>query len=133
MKLLKPLIILSALYLLVGPALMLMERQFSPDSEVVVIAYQIIGIATGFWAFTFAELKMTALWREQKGNSLVGTYIAFKGARFLLTAMALFAYGFLGGASLLLFGINLIVFFLLTMVFTTLHHLKEEKKLKNKA
>lgn len=125
--------LLTVVYLLVGGILFVVERQVAADFNSSVVVSQLIGIAIGFWLFTAIEFLLTSKKRKVRPNSMIGMYVALKGFRFLLAAIVLFVYGLLGGGAFLLFGINLMVFFLFTMAFTTAYYLKVEQKISNKA
>lgn len=127
-KQLKQMAVLSLTYFLVGPLLFWIEHQTMAELNVQHAWVQIVSIATAFWFFTLLELYVTAQQRAQRPQSLTGVYVAFKGARFLLSVMALLAYGVLGGAFILVFSINLIAFYLITMLFTTACYVRDEKK-----
>jgi hypothetical protein len=129
----KPMALLTVVYLLVGGLLYVVEHHVATDFNSILVVSQLLGIAIGFWLFTAIEFLLTSNNRKVRPNSMIGMYVALKGARFLLAAIVLFVYGLLGGGAFLLFGINLIVFFLFTMAFTTAYYLKVEQKISNKA
>ena len=58
-------------------------------------------------------------------------YMADKMLRLLLCALLLVVYGIFIRQDLLLFSVNLFVFYLTTMVFTNIYCIREEKKLRN--
>lgn len=128
MKHLKPMAILSLIYLHAGPMLFLAEQKMADNLSMRSTLVQIVGIATAFWLFTLLEMTMTARVRAQRPQSLTGVYVGFKGARFLLSVIALLAYGVLGGEQILVFSINLIAFYLITMFYTTVCYMRDEKK-----
>lgn len=129
----KPMALLTVVYLLVGGVLFVVERQVAADFNSILVVSQLLGIAIGFWLFTAIEFLLTSKKRKVRPNSMIGMYVALKGLRFLLAAIVLFVYGLLGGGAFLLFGINLMVYFLFTMAFTTAYYLKVEQKISNKA
>ena len=129
----KPMALLTVVYLLVGGILFVVERHVAADFNSSVVVSQLVGIAIGFWLFTAIEFMLTSKMRKARPNSIVGMYVALKGVRFLLAAVVLFVYGLLGGSAFLFFGVNLMVFFLFTMAFTTVYYLKVEQKISNQA
>lgn len=127
MKLLKQIFVLSLIFLLVGPLLLLVEMKVADGLGVFDCAIQILLIATAYWAFTLFELYVISHVRKNQPNALPGVFIGFKGGRLLLSFLAVVLYGVFEGENLIIFCINLLSFYLITMFYNSILLLKEEK------
>ncbi|MBR1387135.1 MAG: hypothetical protein IJ553_01835 [Alloprevotella sp.] len=81
-----------------------------------------------FALLSVLELKATERQRRSQSPTLIGTYMLFKGIRLLLTLAAILAYVMLGGPLHILFVINVGIFFLVSLIGTSLCHIKAERQ-----
>lgn len=132
MKLLKPMSVLSLVYLFLGGLLLLIETKVVTGMDIFGCAVQILIIAIAFWIYTLAELYVIATTRDSRPKALPGMLIAFKGGRLLLSFLAIILYGVLGGEGIVVLSINLILFYMITMFYNSVLLLKEETKSKLK-
>ncbi len=120
--------LLALMYVIIGPLLFFIESKWMPGFNVAEVVSCIWGMGVVFFIFSWAELMLTERYRRTQPGALTGLYLAFKGLRFFLAFMAVVVYGVLGGSSILLFSINIVVFYLATMVFMTIQTVRGEQK-----
>jgi hypothetical protein len=133
MKLLKQIFVLTLLFLVMGPLLLLVESKMVADLNMMGCAVQILLMATAYWAYTLLELYVISRVRQNQPNALPGVFIGFKGGRLLLSFLAIILYGILNGEGVVVFSVNLLLFYLVTMLYNSVLLLKDEKKTKLKA
>lgn len=74
------------------------------------------------------ELSAVERKRREKSNTLIGTYMLFKGLRLLLTLFAVAIYIYVGAPLRMVFVANVLVLFLVALVLTSICHLRAERK-----
>lgn len=124
----KPLLCLALMYVVLGPVLFLVENRWVSGFDARSVVLGIWGMAIAFFFFSSIEIWLTERYRRTQPGALTGLYVAFKGLRFLLSVLAVVAYGISGADGMLLFSVNIIMFYLATMLFMTVHTVRGEKK-----
>lgn len=128
MRLLKQLSVLFIIYLLLGGLLLLIEPKVLADLDMLSCAVQIFYIGIVFWVYTLIELYVIANVRKNQPKVLPGLLIGFKGGRLLLSFFAIILFGILEGNSVVVFSINLVLFYIVTMFYNSILLLREENK-----
>lgn len=129
-KSIKPALLLALLFSAVGPLLLFIEQHVA-GREALRQALPIALLASFFFAYSFCSLLIFRRLIDRKGKVAPAYYMADKMLRLLLCALLLVVYGIFIRQDLLLFSVNLFVFYLTTMVFTNIYCIREEKKLRN--
>ncbi len=124
----KPVLLLALMYVVLGPLLFFVESQWVSGLPVRSVACGIWGMAVAFFVFSCAEMALTERYRRTQPGALTGLYVACKGLRFVLSVSAVVAYGILGAGGMLLFSVNIMMFYLATMLFMTVYTVRGEKK-----
>ncbi|MBO5134295.1 MAG: hypothetical protein J6C15_03990 [Bacteroidaceae bacterium] len=129
MKLLKPMSVLSLFYFIVGYLLFLLETKIVDSCDVYRLAVQILFIAIAYWIFMFVELKVIRYFiKKQHEEYLPSVYMGFKGARLILSLFALLICKLAGVMDMFLLVINILVFYLVTLLFITIFLVKKVSK-----
>lgn len=124
---LKTILALTLTFLISAPLVFLLEVWLF-DVTPIVTARSIIGIYVLYYALTLGEIFIVSHFRRTSPASIMGIYMASKGLRFLLTVAIILLYGFLKGPEFIAFTSNVFICFIVTLVFTTICHMKEETK-----
>lgn len=96
--------------------------------DVSVIQKGIIGIATGFLFFTTGELLSTDYVRRVHPDYLLTIVIGTKSLRFLITLLAIIIYGMTKTPGLIMFSINICLFYIVSLTYTTILNLLKNKQ-----
>lgn len=129
MKLLKPAVGLALTYCILGPVLFYTELSLmkaSPAHEASSIAL----IAVFFFAYSLLSLALFHHTIASNSKFLTNFYLIDKVVRLFFSILLLVGYRVLSNADTLLFAVNLFVFFLVTVIFTTSYCVRVENKLK---
>ncbi len=131
--LLHPILLFTAFYAVLGVILFGIER-CSVGDEADVQAINIVLISTGCFAYNVSSLSMLRKLQRSHSKLITTFYLANNVVRLLLAIIVLLVYALCFKDSLLLFSINLIAYYILTMVLTGYYHIKTEhiKKAKKK-
>lgn len=97
-----------------------------------VILVQILCVATAFWSFTLVEFYMTDSIDRKNDSKIASFYFLFKGARFILVLFALLICKIVGVSDLFLLVVNVIAFYIVTLIFVTIIFVKKESKIRQK-
>ena len=124
---LKTLLALTLTFLISAPLVFLLEVWLF-DFAPIVTARSIIGIYVLYYALTLGEILLVNHFRRTSPASVLGIYMASKGLRFLITVAIILLYGILKGPDFIAFTANVFICFIVTLVFTTICHMKEETK-----
>lgn len=91
-------------------------------------ALPIVGLCVFFFAFTAGELLLSRRLHRTGKNLLTTYYMAMKVVRMLLSILLFVAYYLAGGANIPAFGINLLILYTATMAYSTVCHVRMEKR-----
>ena len=127
MKLLKPLGILALIYCCLGPLLLLCETSIANVSPLQQ-ALPITLLATFFFSYSYVILYVFNKLIGKHSKSLTHFYLVSKTLRFFLCIVIIVVYGIVCREGLLTFAINLFVFYLVTVLYTTVYCIKLEYK-----
>ena len=125
MKLIKPLGILALIYCCLGPLLLVVEAKaglVSPMQQALPITL----LAVFFFTYSLLGLYLFNKLIGRQSKSVMHFYLISKTLRFFLSMVLIVIYGVLIREGLLAFAINLFVFYLVTVVVTTLYCAKAE-------
>ncbi len=123
----KRILALALIFVLLCPLLLYTETRLT-DTQPVVIARGLICIAILFFTLTMGEIFLVGYFRNHNPRSLTGIYLATKGVRFIVTLLAILLYGVAQFPGVIVFTSNIFICFIVTLVFTTILHMKEESK-----
>lgn len=129
-KIVKPALFMALVFCVVGPLSLFIEQQVV-GRDALHQALPIALLASFFFTYSFCSLLVFQRLISNKGKVAPAYYMADKMLRLLLCAILLVIYGCLKRPDIILFSVNLFVFYLTTMVFTNIYCIREEKKLRN--
>lgn len=111
-----------------GVALFIVEMLALPKGTADTLFVFSITIlpAMGFTVLSAAELKGIDQQRRLQSQTLIGTYILFKGIRLLLTLLVVLLYVMFDGSARIPFIVNIGVLFLGCLCLTSYCHLRAE-------
>lgn len=118
---------LAVVFVLLCPLLLYVET-LATDTEPVIIARGLLGVAVLFFTLTMCEMGIADYFRKHRVRSLPGVLIAAKGIRFIVSLLAIILYGLTQYPGLIAFTSNIFICFIVSLVFTTIIHMKEESK-----
>ena len=127
MKLIKPLSILALIYCCLGPLLLIIETQvahISPAQQALPITL----LAVFFFTYSLLGLYVFNKLMDSHSKSVTHFYLISKTLRFVLCMAAIVIYGVITREGLLAFAINLFVFYMVTVIYTTFYCAKAEYK-----
>ena len=127
MKLIKPLSILALIYCCLGPLLLIVETKvahISPTQQ----AFPITLLAIFFFAYSLLSLYIFNKLIDNHSKSVTHFYLISKTLRFFLCMVLIVIYGVITREGLLAFAINLFVFYMATVIYTTIYCAKAEYK-----
>lgn len=128
-RVIAPLSVLAVLLCIFSPALLYVD-QILVGREGLRQMPWIIAMAVFFFTYTFCSLLVFHKGLQQKGAVSPAYYMGDKAIRFLCCALSVAIYGFAVREGILPFAINLFVLYLVTMLFTNIYCIRQEKKLK---
>lgn len=123
----KRILALSLVFVLLCPLLLYAETLLT-DTNPVIIARGLLCAAVIFFALTMGEIGIADYFRKHRVRSLPGVLIAAKGVRFLVSLLVIVLYGLAQFPGLIAFTSNIFICFIVSLVFTTIIHMKEESK-----
>ncbi len=129
MRLLRPLGYLAFLYLVLGSGLLYAETALAGDEGGRQIVPLVV-LAVVFLGYNLFSLKSFHHLMAQCSNAVSGFYLANNAIRLLLSVILLLVYGFLVKDGMFLFAINLIVYYLATVIFNSYYCIKTEVAIK---
>lgn len=113
----------------VGLLLLLVEYFFNETSDHRGLLFGITLIPMFCYAaLTWLELRTIEAKRQAKSGTLVGAYMLFKGLRLLATLVAIAIYIYISAPLRMMFVANMLIFFLATLVATSISHLRAERR-----
>ena len=127
MKSLKPLILLTLIYLLLGPLLLWIEVAVAGNAAVRQAA-PITVIAVVFFAYHLLWFSVLERLRSKGSKRLTQALLAGSVVRMLLALLLVVGYCFIMKEGHLLFAINLMAYYVVTLVATSLVAIKSERK-----
>jgi len=128
MKLLKPILLLALIYALLGGALLWAERLMFGD-EGLQQAFPIACLAVFFFGLTLAELYISRQLRKSGDAAGLNRFLLLmKGIRLIMSALIFAIYAVAIKRGLVPFAVNVLVFYIATMLFTTIYYVREEKR-----
>ncbi|QFQ11834.1 hypothetical protein C7Y71_001690 [Pseudoprevotella muciniphila] len=131
-KVLKSAGILAIIFFIAGPLLLLIEKSFI-TIEASQQALPIAIIACIYFFAAMTDICICEKLRRTDSKMLMGFHLLMNVLRLLLSALIIIVYAIFIKQNLMVFVINVSVFYLLTMAFCTAKHLNAEKEItKNK-
>ena len=131
MKLIKPLSVLALVYCIIGPILLFIERSWE-GTEALHQALPITLLAVFFFIYSFLSLALFHRLLSKNSKALTSYYLAGKTLRLLLSIIIITGYGILIREGLLIFAINLFIYYIVTAIFSSIYCIKEENKTKTR-
>lgn len=122
----KNLLVLVVFYLALGFVLWGAALQLAVH-DMAVVTSGLVGIGTGFFVLTAGEMFLADYMRRRNPEFLVSALIGAKSVRLLLTLFAVAAYGFLGAPEFLPFALNIVVFYVAALIYTTVFNMRKNK------
>lgn len=123
----KPITILALIYCCVGPLLLLVESNIS-NATALQQALPITLLAVFFFSYSLLSLYIFNHLIVHNRKSVTSFYLISKTLRFFLCIVGLVCYGIITREGLLTFAINLFVFYMVTVIYTTIYCAKTEYK-----
>ena len=127
MKLVKPISILALVYFVLGPLLLIAETcigHISPAQQALPITL----LAVFFFTYSLLSIYLFNKWVAKQPKRITHFYLISKTLRFFLCIVMLVIYGITVREGVLTFAINLFVFYMATVVCTTIYFAKYEYK-----
>ena len=124
---LKSAAILAIIFFIVCPLLLLIEKSFI-TIEASQQALPIAVIACIYFFTALIDISVCQRLRRTDSKMLMGFHLLMNVLRLLLSALIIIVYAIFIKQNLMVFVINVSVFYLLTMAFCTAKHLKAEKE-----
>ena len=128
-KVIAPLSILALLLCIVSPMLLYVDQVLIGREGLRQMPW-ILAMAVFFFTYTFCSLLIFHKSMREKGNASPAYYMVDKAIRFLVCALGVAVYGFVVRDGILPFAVNLFVLYLVTMLFTNIYCIRQEKKYK---
>lgn len=108
-----------------GPILFLLEVHLKgPQAQQQLAPITLVSIM--FFVLTALEISAGAWLHKTNSKAITGYYLLMKVVRLLVIAMIIIIYGLLGCQNVLLFAVNVIVFFFVTLIYTSAHFVMVE-------
>lgn len=124
--LLRNIAIIGLVLLILGPILFFVEGIFClEESGLNAVKIAVIGVV--FFAYTLLSLFVHQHLLLGRSNLLISYYLLDKILRLFVAIALLIAYKFYVEKGLVLFAINLFVYYLTTALLTTIYSIKTEK------
>lgn len=127
-KYLKTIFVLALLFLAVAPVLLILESQYM-DVPTGSIAQNILLLSIVFFSFTMVEMVVLSKLRNADSNYYIGANLGFSLFRLLMTIAILLIYKQQDQIDFTLVFINVLVFYFLTLAFSTWRKQKANKSL----
>lgn len=130
MKIIRPMGILALIYCCLGPILLLVESQFAsvqPMRQAAAITF----LAIFFFSYSMLSLTVFTRLMNRKSKLMTSYYLADKMIRLIACILIIVVYGLLVKTDMLIFTLNLFVYFVTTVVYTSYYCIKEEHKTSN--
>ncbi|MGM9633360.1 MAG: hypothetical protein ACI3YA_02905 [Alloprevotella sp.] len=127
MKSIKPLLLLTLIYLLLGPLLLWIEVS-AVGNAALRQAWPITVIAVAFFAYHLLWLTFLDRLRSNGSRRLTQALLGGSVVRMLMALLLVVGYCFIMKEGHLLFAINLMTYYLVTLVATGLMTIKQERK-----
>lgn len=110
-----------------GCILFAAEAFLVSDATLKMIAALVLIPTLCYAILTWAEISVIDKKRREKSGTLIGAYMLFKGMRLLLTIAAVGVYIYLDAPQRMLFVGNVLGLFLITLLCTSIYHLRAER------
>ena len=108
-----------------GPILFLLEVHLKgPQAQQQLAPITLVSIM--FFVLTALEISAGAWLHKTNSKAITGYYLLMKVVRLLVIAMIIIIYGLLGCQNVLLFAVNVIVFFFVTLIYTSAYFVMVE-------
>lgn len=117
---------LFALVLCVACPLLFLAEHHYRGSEAVQQAWPLMLTAMICFAVTALDFFLGERLRRTQSQALTGYYLLMKAVRMLVLILFFVAYALVSGENLLLFSLNLLVLFVITVAFSTAYYAKAE-------
>lgn len=128
-KVIAPLSFLAMLLCIFSPTLLYVDQILIGREGLRQMPW-IIAMAVFFFTYTFCSLLVFHNSLQKKGVVSPTYYMGDKAIRFLVCALSVVVYGFAIRDGILPFAVNLFVLYLVTMLFTNIYCIRQEKKYK---
>lgn len=122
---------MALIYYLLGPLLLLIETKVY-GGDAIRQALPITILATFFFTYNLVSLIIFNKLHRSGSKSIPTYYLASKLLRLLLSMMIFTCYGLLINNDMLLFAINLVAFYFVSIITNSIYCIREEKIKKNK-
>ncbi len=118
-------------YCILGPLLLFTESKLY-GSDAMRQALPITLLAIFFFAYNLASLAIFRKLLYSGSKSITIFYLTSKLMRLLLCMVIFIGYGILVRSSLLLFAVNLVVFYIVSILTNSIYCIREENIIKKK-
>lgn len=126
MKLIKPISMLALIYCCLGPLLLVIESHLLPNASAIQQALPITILAVFFFSYSLVSLYIFNKLIETRHKSVMHFYLISKTLRFFICIVLIVGYGIVSREGLLTFAINLFIFYLVTVIYTTVYCARAE-------
>lgn len=123
----KKILLLMAVMVALGPVLFFAERPLLTSPE-VHNAVCITVIASVFFCYSSVSLLVQKYFLEHSPKVLTSFYLGEKMFRMILGVAAILLYKYVSGKEMMAFAISLLVFFNVSVIFSTICSIKAEKQ-----
>lgn len=130
MKLLKPLFVLAVVYCILGPLLLFTEGKLLGQTANQQ-ALPITVLAVCFFIYSMLVMTISARLRADNSKRMTGFYLINNVARLLMSVLILLVYAMFVKQNLLVFTVNLFVFYIVTVVSNSLYSIRNESNTSN--
>lgn len=127
-KYIKIIFVLALLFLVIAPILLIIESRYM-DVPTGAIAQNIILLSILFFTFTMIEIGVLGKMKSSESTYYIGANIGFSFFRLLMTIAILLIYKQQDNIDFTLVFINVLVFYFLTLLFSTWRKHKQNKSL----
>lgn len=132
MEIFRTLLLLALIFCLLGPALLLVEYHAQGPvafGQMLPISF----LAMFFFAYSMASMRILKYLMRRQPKQIVGFYLISKVFQLLLCMLIFIVYALFVKTNLHAFAINLVVFYMATLVFMTVYNVRMEHKMKKKS
>lgn len=117
---------LYALVLCVACPLLFLAEHHYRGSEAMQQARPLMLTAIVCFAITALDFFLGDRLQRTQSKALTGYYLLMKVVRMLVLILLFIVYALVSGENLLLFSLNLLILFVITVAFSTVHYTKAE-------
>lgn len=129
MEIFRTLLVLALTFFVLGPALLLVEYYIQGPvafGQLLPISF----LAMFFFAYSMASIRILKYLIQEQPKQIVGFYLISKVFQLLLCVLIFIVYAIFVKTNLHAFAINLLAFYITTLIFMTIYNVRIEHKMK---